>query len=418
LHTQSNDGGSTWSEADTVLNIPNAWLYETHMVCNTNNQLVVSFDSISWGGTYTQVYAMIFNGISWSPPVKLSSNNNAKGNKLIADHAGRVYCFWHELYNGNTKFMYRVYENEQWGETVIPYSDTNVYVLENLDVDTDNNLHGIGYFNYQNQTSDDMATTYFLYEKFNNQWALPYFVSYATPFQGCDIVSDNLLLPQTVISAYISQVPIDYVTMHRKEWFLGWEPIDTVSVHKEEYYPLIEINSDNSPDYIITELITNSNLLLKDYYKIDDNFIIELIDSNGSILFSNIQKYNSEFKLVYGKLPLNSVFDNNIFYTTKSLNVSRKGADPSILTKIFPNPCEKELNISLYMESSCKCSIRLVDISGKIILHEERVNLDQGNNLIKLNLNRINNNFSPSKSSYLVIQSEKFKLIKPILILN
>jgi hypothetical protein len=29
MHTQSEDDGLTWVDADTVLNIPNAWLYRT-----------------------------------------------------------------------------------------------------------------------------------------------------------------------------------------------------------------------------------------------------------------------------------------------------------------------------------------------------------------------------------------------------
>lgn len=419
LHSQSIDEGSSWSEADTVLNIPDAWLYETHIVCYEGDKLVVSFDSISWGGTYTQVYAMMFDGVTWSYPFKLSSANNAKGNKLIVDHANRVFCFWHELYNGNTKFMYRVFEDGQWGETVIPYSDSNVYVLENIDVDADNNLHGIGYFNYDYQTSDDMSTTYYLYEKYNNQWAPPYFLSINLPYRGCDIVADTMLLPQTVFSDYIQMAPLDFGTIHRKQDNWGWGIADTVSAHKEEIDPRIEISSENKPDFIISELIPHSyDVVLKDYYQYDEAYSSKEIDSNGSIILPYILNSNARFNLVYAKLPLYSGWDNYICYTAKSLNVGYKENDAKVLTIIFPNPCKNEINISVFASNTSTCNISLQDMFERRMFEMNNVKLLAGNNLIPIKFNSSINKTPSRLLCYLVLTSDKFKIVQPIIIIN
>jgi len=415
LHSQSNNEGSSWSVADTVLNIPDSWLFETHLVCNKNNELIVTFDSISWGGTYTQVYAIIYNGISWSAPIKLSSNNNAKANKPIVDNEGRVYCFWHEIYNGNGKFMYRIYEDCLWGETIVPYTDSNVYVLENLHVDRDNNIHAIGYFHFNAQTSDDFVTAYYLYGESNNQWESPYIISNNKPFKGCDIVTDTFQLPHTVTNDYINLAPIDYASLHRNQSFLGWESPDTVTSHKEEYYPQIEINAENDPDFIIAEMITNDNLMLKNYFKIDDAYIIELIDNNGSIMFKNLQRYNTELKLVYGKMPVDAGLNSDIFITSKSIHVGIIETEKYHISSIFPNPCSTELNICIAVVSNCVCSVSLVDILGRTIQSKDNVSLLPGNNYINVHIKRSNNSFS-TYSGYLVIRSNKFELIKPVII--
>jgi hypothetical protein len=310
--------------------------------------------------------------------------------------------------------MYRIYEDGYWGDTFIPYTDSNVYVLESIDVDMSNNIHAIGYFNLQNQTSDYFVTAYYLYEQSTNQWETPYIISNNMPYRGCDIVVDSLQLPHAVTDDYISQVPIDFATLHRNQSMLGWEPCDTVSAHKEEFYPQIEINAENNPDFIIAEMITNDNLMLKNYYKINDTYVIELIDSNGSIMFKNLQRHNSELILVYGKMALDSGLNSVLYLTRKSINVGIKDTEKIYVSKIYPNPCSTELNISLSVSSLCVCSITLVDILGKTILSKYNVGLIPGNNNIKVALKRFNNHIS-SHSGYVVIRINNYVLVQPII---
>jgi hypothetical protein len=404
MHTQSEDDGLTWVDADTVLNIPNAWLYRTNISCDNRNQLVLTFDSISWGGTYTQVYAIEYDGVLWSTQKRISSINNAKENRIIADHSGRVYCFWHEYYNQAYKIMYRFYENGQWSDTYVPYSDTNEYVLENIDVDIDNNLHGIGYFTGHGQSYDETVFVYFRYEYFNNQWAAAEFVNNSLPFRGCAIAADTLLLPQVVFSQYTSLLPFDYGMLYRKQGLWGWEPADTILNHEEEYYPQIGINSLNEPEIVTVETITNENTLLYNYYKKDGEYFREIIDSNGSFLFKSLRKTNNSIKLIYGKMPLNTGWNGIVYYTSKSIFVSVNEQLENTFT-IYPNPGNGTFELTFEWKAyNNRASITIYDIYGKAVFGKTDIQLLRGNNTILIDLLK-NNNYLSAGVYRVVLQS-------------
>jgi len=403
MHSQSFDDGLTWDVPDTVLYIQDAWLFRTNIACDNLNHLILTFDSISWGGTYTQVYAMEFNGQQWTAHHRISSLNNAKENRIIADHNGRVYCFWHEYYNQSFKFMYKYYENGQWSDTYIPYADTNEYQLENIDVDADNNLHGVGYFTGHGQTYDKTVFAYFRYEYFNQQWSPVEIVNTGLPFQGCDIAADTLLLPQLVFSQYTSIMPYDYGMLYQKQGLWGWEPADTVVNHEEEYYPQIGINNLNEPEIVTVELITNDNTLLYNYYKKDGEYQRELIDSNGSILFTCLLKKNNSLKLIYGKMPLNSGWNGNVYFTSKSIYVAANEPIERQF-KIFPNPGNGKFELTFITKQNTSAIIKVYDMLGKIVYHQSDFTLVPGTNSLKIDILKSNPGL-PSGMYRVVVQT-------------
>jgi hypothetical protein len=111
-------------------------------------------------------------------------------------------------------------------------------------------------------------------------------------------------------------------------------------------------------------------------------------------MFKNLQRHNSELILVYGKMALDSGLNSVLYLTRKSINVGIKDTEKIYVSKIYPNPCSTELNISLSVSSLCVCSITLVDILGKTILSKYNVGLIPGNNNIKVALKRFNNHIS------------------------
>jgi hypothetical protein len=403
MHSQSSDDGLTWDAPDTVLHIQDAWLLNTNVACDNHNHLVLTFDSISWGGTYTQVYAMEYNGVQWSAYHRISSLNNAKENKIIADHNGRVYCFWHEYYNGASKFMYRIYENGQWSDTYIPYADSGTYFLENIDVDTDNNLHGIGYFTAHRQSFDETVFAYFRYEYFNDRWSPIEIVNTGLPFRGCDIVADTLLLPQMVFSQFTGFYPYDYGMLYRKHGIAGWEPADTIVNHEEEYYPQIGINNQNEPEIVTVELITNENTLLYNYYKKNGEYQRELIDSDGSILFTSLLKKNNSLNLIYGKMPLNSVGNGNVYFTSKTNHVSAN-KPLKMEVEIFPNPGNGKFDMTISTKQNTSAIIKIYDILGKMVFHQSGYSLVPGTNSLKIDIRKSNSDL-PSGIYRVVLQA-------------
>ena len=89
MYSKSTTGGTTWSTPDTIVNIPGAWLYEPHIVSDTLNNLFVSFDSISQGGGYGQIFYIQNLGNGWTSPIKVCTSNSSRTNKIGIDKKNR-----------------------------------------------------------------------------------------------------------------------------------------------------------------------------------------------------------------------------------------------------------------------------------------------------------------------------------------
>ncbi|NPD47835.1 sialidase family protein, partial [Lentimicrobium sp. S6] len=171
FYSNSHDNGLTWSDAINVSQNSEYRVSDPHIVCDSENNLHLSYDYNSSSVTSIQIYYQMYNGENWSDPFELTPDTLLSyHNKLLIDHNDRVYCFWYRWDNNGTSF-YRYYESETWSDIIIPYDNNEFHAFMNSVVDSDNNLHWIGVHHYQNENSYDDKPIYFYYNYDSDEWS-------------------------------------------------------------------------------------------------------------------------------------------------------------------------------------------------------------------------------------------------------
>jgi hypothetical protein len=416
MYSKSTTGGTTWSTPDTIVNIPGAWLYEPHIVSDTLNNLFVSFDSISQGGGYGQIFYIQNLGNGWTSPIKVCTSNSSRTNKIGIDKNNRLYLFWHEIYNLNTKFVYRYLENDSWSPILFPYSDSNVYVLENVDIDKENNIHCIGYFNYYGQTSYNMVFFYTMFDYSSNTWDEALLLNDKRINIGCDVSCDSLTLPSLVWGQYTNTAyPFEHATIFKKQNLWGWGDSDTIT-KDQEYNQKIAVDKNNTVHIIDCYVLPDNNTLTTfNYYSYSaDGWSKEILDENASIIMFDIETTDQTVDIVYGKMvawPGPDTVRN--YYISKSILVGL----PHTIGKgqplfVYPNPCTALTTIVVNPPKPIPTSLYVTDINGKVIktffqnkilAHKDETEWDlTGNDARPI----------PSGTYLLVFKSEKFKYVK------
>jgi hypothetical protein len=370
MYSKSNDGGDTWSEPDTIVNYPDSWLYEPHIDCDTLNNIFVSYDSISYDGGYGQVFLLEFDGIQWTTPIRLSGNNSSKGNKIDCNNDNRLFVFWHEIHNVNAKFAYRYMEGGLWSEINFPYSDSNVYVLENLDIDKQNNIHCVGYFNYFGQTSYDMVIFYSSFDYINDLWQPVQLLSAERSTLGCDISVDTMSLPCITWCQYTnSSLPYEYATLFKNQSLNGWEVSDTIN-HDRESNLKIALDINNNI-HIIDYYTFSGSITSLNYYSInDDTWTKEIIDEGGTILFYDLEVDNENVNIAYGKRTGTLGNDTtSLLFVKKTVTVNtEKVINSDCFVKIYPNPTSNVIKINFTLKYPTIVNIWVIDINGNYVI--------------------------------------------------
>jgi hypothetical protein len=414
MYSKSTTGGMTWTPPDTIVNMPGAWLYEPHIVSDTLNNLYVSFDSISQGGGYGQIFYTQNAGNGWTSPIKVCTSNSSRTNKIGIDKNNRLYLFWHEIYNLNTKFVYRYLENGNWSDIVFPYTDNNVYVLENIDFDYNNNIHCIGYFNNYGQTSYNMVFFYSMFDYTSNSWSQVLLLNDKRINIGCDISCDSLGLPGLVWGQYTnSTLPYEYATIFKKLNPGGWGECDTITKEREKNQKIV-IDKYNGIHIIDYYSITNTISQLNYYSVTPDGWSKEILDENASIIMFDIETSDQSVDIVYGKMVARPGPDTvRTYYINKSILVSL----PHAVGKgqplfVYPNPGNTSTTIGVDIQKPVPASLYLLDQSGKRIkTFFENKTLTQKTET-PYNLTDNYGRIIPSGTYLLVLKSESFIHVK------
>jgi len=415
MYSKSTTGGTTWSTPDTIVNIPGAWLYEPHIVSDTLNNLFVSFDSISQGGSFGQVYLKIKQGEQWGSHKRISNEYELAMHHLITiDCNNRLYVFWNGYYNQNFKFIYRYLENGVWSEQIIPFVDSNYYSLRSVKTDKLNNIHFNGLFKYFGQGGLYPRVFYTKYEYASNSWQPIEEMNIYNSDQGCDIAVDTALYPYLVWGQYTNTAyPYEHATIFKKQNQWGWGENDTI-IKEREKNQKIAIDVHNDIHIIDYYSITNSISQLNYYTVSADGWSKEILDENASIIMFDLETTNETVDIVYGKMvdrPGQDTVRN--YYISKSILVGL----PHTIGKgqplfVYPNPCTTLTTFVVNPQKPIPTSLYVTDINGKVVktffenktlAHKDETVWDlTGNDARPI----------PSGTYLLVFKSEKFKHVK------
>jgi hypothetical protein len=376
LYAKSSDQGNTWSTPEILIDDTNSWIVETHIVCNSQNHLYVSYDHNVQVAEIATVNLIFNNGSSWSEPSIVSDQPGSFKNRLVIDQTDRVYCFWDGWDNGNDNIFYRYFENGTWSEVIKPYNGNGDYhFLNNITVDNLNNLHGVGYYSntgYYYNNFDDVY--YYYYNKSTNQWAPKEKIdnSPGRAWYGCDVCVDTMNIPHFIWGEFfpLSDTIQNYTSyLYPNE--SGWLPVDTVEKNHNSRNHQILLDSLGNYQLIVMQEINNQRTKLVQYINIGAEWVEYIIDSsNFAMFYPDIESISSTtVAIIYfkgGRVENDTIRD--IFYSKYDLytDIEPSKLPVNVLT-ISPNPFSIQTEIKYNLQSDTRVQLEIFDLSGKLI---------------------------------------------------
>ncbi|NQU88128.1 MAG: exo-alpha-sialidase [Mariniphaga sp.] len=349
FYSKSYDYGSTWTTPEDISLNNEKRLSQPHIICDSENNLHVTYDYDTGNYLETLVYYKKFNGTNWSESFVLSENMpESPANKLVIDNNDRIYCFWFRiLYNNGTTF-YRYMENGEWSDIHIPYDNTDYFPFVNFTVDSDNNLHWIGAHYHEWQTAYEIKPVYFYYDYGNDEWSD--FVKFGERYSwyGFDIDLDVPENPHLVWQEFTNDsIPPNDGTFYTYYDGDNWKTPELI-VEDPKNQQII-IDNYNNPNIFDTEKYENGHKILFYYYSnnIWNGYILD--ETPNAFFDLGAKKYNDQIYLFYTKSLMGE--EGQIYYTKMDMMTGNiKIHTPFNKLKIFPNPFKINLTISFEIE--------------------------------------------------------------------
>lgn len=417
MYSKSTTGGMTWTTPDTIVNIPGAWLYEPHIVSDTFNNIYVSFDSISQGGSFGQVYLITKQGELWGTPHRISNENEMAMHSLMTiDGNNKLYVFWQGYFNQNYKFIYKYLENEVWSEQIIPFVDSNYYSIRSIKSDKHNNIHCTGLFKFFGEGGSRRRVFYTMYENSTNAWQSFEVLNNYNSDQGCDVAEDTTSSPNLVWGQYTNTaLPYSFATVFKGHNQWGWEESDTITI-VEEYNQKLIIDKNNTMHVIDCYVLPDNNTLTTfNYYSFTaDGWSKEILDENGSIIMFDMETTDQTVDVVYGKMIDRPGPDTvRIYFISKSILVDLpQPINREQPLSIYPNPCERWATISVTPTNLIPMSMKVFNMEGKPVKTFFENLTPTYKNEISWDLKDDNSRLIPSGVYLLVLKSKKFIYVK------
>ncbi|NPD48184.1 T9SS type A sorting domain-containing protein [Lentimicrobium sp. S6] len=367
--SNSHDNGLTWADAINISQNSEYRVSSPHIVCDSENNLHLSYDYNSNSTSAVQIYYQSFNGEEWSEPIELTPNTLCSyRNKLFIDHNDRVYCFWYRGVNNGTSF-YKFKNDDSWSDIITPYDNSEFHFFNDAVVDSDNNLHWIGNHHYQNEGSYDIKPIYFFYDYENDEWSDFEEFGEGYSWNGFDIDLDNSENPHLVWQEKIPQV--------------GEPPLNTTYYNAQNEYGIWDmptyLGDGRNNQRIIIDYQNRPNVFHREKNEIEDKWIViyyykNVIDWESSIF--PVENSINEFEILKQDMTINMVFtaitsfDNNmknVMFTRTDMINHINTLEPSNKLEISPNPSRKNFNINFDLENEERVNIQIYNLQGELI---------------------------------------------------
>jgi hypothetical protein len=334
-----------------------------HIVADTNNILYVTYDYNTGNPAATLVKLKTFNGTNWSDAFTVSDGlYSCHQNKLIFDKNDRLYVFW----SYQTDFTYyRYFENGLWSEIFSPYPEQGVLETMSVAVDSQNNLHCIGW-------GIDNGGPYAIYFAYLNDylWTDWTIISPSTDFGssgGGDIALMNNDLPSiTYRQKTYGTGPNNDSTMYT--FFDGTNWTEPELVVNDPYEQKIAIDLYNRVHIINREKLEIGTKLVH-YQKINNLWQGYIIDEAANLTsFPDLTYASGQLYLVYNKSDTPEITDIYISKYDITTGINQKPDFSGInALNIYPNPFRTQSNIEFELNKENQLDLSIYDLSGKHI---------------------------------------------------
>lgn len=366
-YSKSIDDGQTWSEPENVSQNTSLWMENPHIVADSDNNLHLTYDYNSGNPYQTLIVHRKFMGNAWSEMDTVSSGwPGARHNRLLIDNNDKLYCFWfHDFQNGTT--FYRVLENGVWDEIQIPYNNNDNVFLNNVVIDSLNNIYCIGNYFDEGQNPYDMRVIYF--DFIDNEWSNLTQINDERSWGETDIALSNSNNQNIVWEQYINDsIPPDNGTLYSYYNGESWEIPELLA--ENAYEQAITIDLNNKTHIIDNEEFENGYRLVH-YQFIDNEWVGEIID------VSNYGNYGNKLISREHYLYMTSVLVQSLSPDYNASVVLRKheittSIENILITvidlyNIYPNPSTASTTISYSLKETKQTSIKIYDLQGKLI---------------------------------------------------
>ncbi|HDO06436.1 MAG TPA: T9SS type A sorting domain-containing protein, partial [Bacteroidetes bacterium] len=366
FYSKSYDDGLTWTTGEDISLNEEKRLSQPHIVCDSENNIHLTYDYDTGNYLETLVYYKKFNGTNWSESFVVSENMpESHANKLVIDNNDRIYCFWFRiLYNNGTTF-YRYMENGEWSDIFIPYDNNDYFPFLNCDVDSDNNLHWIGAHYYEWQTAYEIKPVYFYYNYGNDEWSD--FVKFGERYSwyGFDIDLDVPENPHLVWQEFTNDsIPPNDGTFYTYYDGDNWKTPELIVEDPKNQQ--IVIDNYNNPNIFDIEKYENGHKILFYYFSnsIWNGYVLD--ETQNAFFDLNAKKNNNQIYIFYTKSLM--IEEGQIYYSKMDMMTGNiKIHTPFNKLKLFPNPFKNNLTISFELKFNGKFQLKIYTIQGKLI---------------------------------------------------
>ncbi len=374
-YSKSEDDGVTWTEPYSISQNNELWMTTSKIISDSQNNLYVTY-TYNCGNPYqTEVYYVKYNGIDWSVPVSISGTYNGSNNStIITDNNDRVYAFWF-WFGPYGQIYYRYLENDQWSDIICPYGETDdFYIICEAVVDSENNLHCVGAFNYSWQTSYDEKTSYYYYNFQNDIWQEPVVLGYDTCWQGYDIALDSNENPHIVWRQYVSNnIPPNDGTLY--SYFDGQNWTEPDIIVEDPWWQVIAIDNNDIIHLVEKEKYdTGSDIVYNLVYYNNLNNIWEgtiIVESENGASLPGLEIFNNTLYLIY--FNSNDPSESDIYFMKKEIETNTieepviQNLSSIYLKQNYPNPFNPETKINYSLNKEGLTTLKILNIKGQLV---------------------------------------------------
>ncbi len=360
-YSKSTDGGITWSSSLDISKNNEKWVSDPHIVCDTGNNLHVTYDYDVGNYMETMIYYKLFDGATWSEPINVSDNmKGSYRSKIAIDKNNRVYIFWYRA--GIAGYCYyRYFENGNWSDIISPF-DYHMVVVKIVN-DSNNDLHCLAA--HHGGQSNNNKYVYFKYDYTNSLWSDTTELTKITS-TGADMDLDFNNSPHI---AWCQMPPgtatANDTTMYRFYTGNEWSTPELVVEDPREQQ--IEIDENWKPNIFDTEKAEDGSMFVHHYNKsgVWEGYIID--ESSWSSMSPVVENYNNKLFAVYVKPYLNNS-NGDIFFSKSNIITSvNNSVKITLQMNLYPNPFHQNLHISFEISEVERVSVKIYTLQGKLV---------------------------------------------------